>query len=374
LRTTTEQQHITNFDVLVHSPKLVRDVHLAGTMSWETERDALLGKRISDLGLRLQGTPLEELVGRLHDELRAHGLVFMPPVYLTDEWGCPSGTPVIGVPFYLADRNLMRIEEEVAAGVETSDESMRYLRHEAGHAFNYAYRLYDQPEWRRLFGPYSRPYRDRYHADPFSRNFVRHILAWYAQKHPDEDFAETFAVWLTPGIDWRTVYRGWPVLAKLEYVDRTMAEVGGEPPVVSAEVTDDDLPVDAMHYTVQEHYYELEQKLPLDDERFFDGDLLTIFGDPTANGGGPDAATFLREHRRELVGRIAYWTGEGSGIVGALIDLLARRAAELALRVRLRESSTLIELTAFGTAVMMNYRYTDTLGRSDGDDDNEAPT
>lgn len=339
--------------------------------TWDTERAALLGRRISDLGLRLHGTPVQQLVDQLYDELRARGLVFLPPVYLTDEWGCPSGSPVIGVPFYLADRQLMRLEEEVGAGVESEEESMRYLRHEAGHAYNYAYRLYDRPEWRRIFGPYSRPYRDRYHADPFSRNFVRHILGWYAQKHPDEDFAESFAVWLTPGLDWRAVYRNWPVLHKLEYVERTMQEVGGDPPVVSAQITEDDLPVDAMHYTVEQHYRELEQRLPLDDESFFDGDLLTIFttGDQTVDGDARSAARFLSDHRRELVARIGYWTGEGPGIVGAFIDLLARRAHELGLYARMREASTLIELTAFGTAVMMNYRYTDTLGRAEQEEE-----
>ena len=319
----------------------------------------LLGKRISELSLRLRGTPVEKLVEQLHAELRAKGIGFLPPVYLSDEWGCPDSTPLIAVPFYLADERLMRIEEERAAGVETEAESMRYLRHEAGHALNYAYRLYDRPEWRQIFGPYSRPYRDRYHADPFSRDHVRHILGWYAQKHPDEDFAETFAVWLTPDLDWRTAYQGWPVLRKLEYVDALMREIGSQPPIVSSEVTEDDLPVDVMHYTVEEHYRELEEKLPIEDQRFFDGDLQTIFG---AAEPGQAAGDFIRTHRRELVARIGYWSGEGPAIVGAFIDFLAHRAQELELSVRNREASTLIELTAFGTAVMMNYRYTDTIG------------
>ena len=319
----------------------------------------LLGKRISELSLQLRGTPVEKLVDQLHAELRAKGISFLPPVYLSDEWGCPDSTPVIAVPFYLADERLMRIEEERAAGVETEAESMRYLRHEAGHALNYAYRLYDRPEWRQIFGPYSRPYRDRYHADPFSRDHVRHILGWYAQKHPDEDFAETFAVWLTPDLDWRTAYQGWPVLRKLEYVDALMGEIGPQPPIVSSEVTDDDLPVDVMHYTVEEHYRELEEKLPIEDQRFFDGDLQTIFG---GDDPGQTAGDFIRAHRRELVARIGYWSGEGPAIVGAFIDFLAHRAHELGLSVRNREASTLIELTAFGTAVMMNYRYTDTIG------------
>ena len=322
------------------------------------ERSDLLGQRISELGLHLRGSPLEALVERLYDELRARGLAFLPPVYLSDEWGCPDSTPVIAAPFYLADERLMRIEEERAAGVESEAESMRYLRHEAGHAYNYAYRLYDRPEWRQLFGPYSRPYRERYHADPFSRQYVRHILGWYAQKHPDEDFAETFAVWLTPGGRWSERYAGWPALAKLEYVDQLMQQIAHEPPVVSAEVSPGDLPVDVMHYTVEEHYRELEHQLPIDDERFFDGDLLTIFASTATQA---DASTFITAHRRELIARIGYWSGEGASVVGAFVDFLAERAARLALTLRDREATTLIELTAFGTAVMMNYRYTDTI-------------
>ena len=145
------------------------------------------------------------------------GIAFRPPVYLSDQWGCPDGTPLIGVPFYLADARLERIEAEHVGGVESDDEAMRYLRHEAGHAINYAFRLYERAGIRaRCSATYARPYRERYRADPLSRAHVRHILGWYAQKHPDEDFAETFAVWLTPGLDWRTEYAGWPALAKLE--------------------------------------------------------------------------------------------------------------------------------------------------------------
>ncbi|HSJ15627.1 MAG TPA: hypothetical protein VK939_14485 [Longimicrobiales bacterium] len=328
------------------------------TADWERERRALLERRISELGLDIRGSPLEPLVARLYDELAAKGLVFRPRVYLSDEWGCPSDVPLIGVPFYLADRRLARLEEERSDHIEGEAEAMKYLRHEAGHAFNYAYRLYDRGDWREMFGPYSRPYRERYRADPFSRDHVRHILGWYAQKHPDEDFAESFAVWLTPEIDWRAEYAYWPALRKLEYVERVMREVGGaapDPPVLAEE----HLPVDAMHYTVEEHYREAERSIPLTDERHFDGDLRTIFrGDADAGS----AAAFLRAHRGELVRRMAYWSGEPPGIVRAFLEFLAQRAEALELRAGGREASTLIELTAFGTAVLVNYRYTDVLG------------
>ncbi len=161
----------------------------------------LLGKRISQLGLRIEGSPVERFVHQLYRELERKGLkLFRPVCYLTDEWGCPDGQPVIGIPFYLADPKLARLEREMN-DLEDAREIMMYLRHEAGHAFNYAYRLFATPEWRSRFGPFNRRYRDFYRPVPFSRRYVRHIAGWYAQKHPDEDFAESFAVWLTPARD-----------------------------------------------------------------------------------------------------------------------------------------------------------------------------
>jgi hypothetical protein len=342
---------------------LAHDVGVQDTPEdWEVQRRTLLSQRISELGLSIRGTLVEQLVERLYRELDERGLAFRPPVYLSDQWGCPDGTPLIGVPFYLADARLTKLEEEMAVDVEGERDAMRYLRHEAGHAFNYAYRLYERPEWHALFGPYSRPYHERYRADPFSRNHVRHILGWYAQKHPDEDFAETFAVWLTPGLDWRAEYAGWPALAKLEYVDAVMRHVGPTIPVVPAP-TDEDLPVEAMNYTVEEHYQSAEERLPIEDERHFDGDLRTIFAAAADAPDGERAADFLRRHRREVVRRISYWTGESATILRSFLDFLAARADVLNLRVAGLEAATLIELTSFGTAVMMNHRYTSTLGR-----------
>jgi hypothetical protein len=336
--------------------------------NWEGERHALLAQRISDIGLAIRGTLLEKLVNQLYDELGAKGLDFRPPVYLSDQWGCPDGTPLIGVPFYLADARLSKIEEDYSEAVEGEQESMRYLRHEAGHAFNYAYRLYDRPDWRKMFGPYSRPYRERYRADPFSHDYVRHILGWYAQKHPDEDFAETFAVWLTPDLNWEREYDGWGALKKLGYVDRVMKEVARKIPTVP-EPSEDDLPVAAMQYTVAEHYKDNEENIPIRDDRIFDGDLKTIFADAEHAPGAASAADFIARHKREIVTRISYWTGENASIVRQFIDFLRERSDRLNLKLSGLEAATLIELTAFGTAVMMNYRYTNAIDGGSGSDD-----
>jgi hypothetical protein len=323
--------------------------------SWEAERSHLLSRNISELGLAIPGTRVEKMTDQLYAELAGKGLSFRPPVYLTDQWGCPDGVPLIGVPFYLADPRLEKIEDDFAEGIESEQESMRFMRHEAGHAFNYAYRIFDRPEWRQTFGPYSRPYRERYKADPFSHDFVRHILGWYAQKHPDEDFAETFAVWMTPGLDWRKAYHGWAALNKLEFVDRVMNDLGRVAPPIPVPA-EDDLPVNAMSYTLEQHYRELTDSLPVDDSAVFDGDLGNIFANASESPSGESAAEFLASHRREIVGRISYWTGESPAAVRAFLNLLQTRASRLDLRVRGLEASTLVELTAFGTAVMMNYR------------------
>jgi hypothetical protein len=332
-------------------------------VEWEKERDALLGRRISELGLTIRGSRIERLVDELYKELTAKSIAFRPGVYLSDQWGCPDGTPLIGVPFYLVDPRLERIEAEMSGGIEDDREAMRYLRHECGHAINYAFDLYERPDWRATFGPFSRPYRERYRADPFSRSYVRHILGWYAQKHPDEDFAETFAVWLTPGSDWRVEYAGWPALEKLEYLDRLMDEIRSRTPFFVGP-SDDDLPVESMHYTVAQHYADSEERAPIEDPRQFDTDLRRIFARAAEAPQGEQARWFIHRHYREIVGRIAYWTGENPAIVRSLLDHLATRASELDVRVAGLEAATLVELTAFGTAVVMNHRYTKTFGRT----------
>ncbi|MBP7052060.1 MAG: putative zinc-binding metallopeptidase [Phycisphaerae bacterium] len=203
---------------------------------WETVRERLLARRICDLGLRLKGSPVEPFIQQLRRELAAKGLDFAPAFYLTDSWGCPDRVPTIGIPFYLVNGSLGRIEKEQTGNLEDVQTVMQLLRHEAGHAINYAFRLWEQPDWKKTFGPFSKPYRDDFQPDPRSRSFVRHICSClyrytYAQKHPDEDFAETFAVWLTPRSGWRRKYRDWPAIRKLRYVDRLMHAISGQAPL-----------------------------------------------------------------------------------------------------------------------------------------------
>jgi hypothetical protein len=315
----------------------------------------LLGKRISQLGLRLEGSAVERFVHQLYRELDRKGLRrFRPVCYLTDEWGCPDGQPVIGIPFYLADPQLQRLERAMN-DLEDEREIMMYLRHEAGHAFNYAYRLFATPDWRKMFGPYNRRYRDHYRPVPFSRKYVRHIAGWYAQKHPDEDFAETFAVWLTPRSNWRRKYKAWPALHKLRYVDRVVRRVRDQDPVVST--GDFDVTVEDMKLTVEQFYRRLMRQNGAAVNVALESDLTDMFVPRGRRRKGIRPAwELLEENRLTLTNKITYWTGVKRPLVRALVERIIRTSRELGLfAVTGREAAYLVELTAYGTTLAMNY-------------------
>ena len=219
-------------------------------------KEEVLKMPIKDLGLQLAGSLLEPPIKRLYDELGAVGIQFRPSAYLSDDWGCPDGVPVIGLPFYLADEALARIEKEkMGLGdkiMTTADqmEIQQILRHEAGHAFNYAYSLFKLPRWQELFGVYEKPYDDNFAPTISSNKFVRHLEGWYAQKHPDEDFAETFAILITPDFDWRKEYKNTLAYEKLTYVSDLIKEYKDKP--VSAFPNDLDVPVESIVLTLED--------------------------------------------------------------------------------------------------------------------------
>lgn len=315
----------------------------------------ILSKPIQQLGLKLEGSPLERFVQQLYKELDAKRLTrFRPMCYLSDEWGCPNMEPVIGIPFYLADPKLQRLESAMN-DIEDARQIMMYLRHEAGHAFNYAYALFKTKKWHDLFGPFRRPYRDNYKPVPFSRQFVRHMEGWYAQKHPDEDFAETFAVWLTPRSNWRVRYKGWGAMKKLLYMDRIGRKLGGTDPVVAHGATD--ITVDEMDVTVGEFYQQaLDQQLtpgelPLDTDL---GDIFNI--SKRRKKDVRMAADLLRENRKVLIDKVNYWTGVQRPLVKKLVETIEEKVGELGLRADMRcEREYLTEVTVYATALAMNY-------------------
>ena len=314
----------------------------------------LWGQRIEELGIKLESSPLWPLIERLYGELAAKGITFRPPFYLGNEWGCPDGQPIIAVPFYLADTRLFELEEEFADDLEDEERIMAGLRHEAGHAVNYAFKLYMDPEWDQLFGSFFREYNDDYRPEPFSRRSVRHLPGWYSQKHPDEDFAETFAVWMTPGLDWRAKYAGWEAIRKLEYVDRVMQRLAGATPIVDpASCTPDP---DELNFTVGEFY---TQRAAMDAppvgeiDGHLDHDLREIF---SAEGLGIDAASLLWDRRKTIMRTVSGYTGSRLYVVKALLHTLVARLRILNLRdAPGKETDAIIGITALCSTLTTNF-------------------
>jgi hypothetical protein len=208
---------------------------------------------------------------------------------------------------------------------------MMILRHEVGHAIDHAYRLSRTKEWRRHFGRTSVRYPISYRPRPTSRNHVQHLASWYAQAHPDEDFAETFAVWLTPRSAWQRRYEGWPALRKLEYVDAMMKGIAGRrPPRIDRRTVD---PISSMTRTLAEYYERKQRRYGTNYPDFYDRDLTRLFSDSPDDRWRESAAVFVRRIAPDLRRRIAFWTGESQYTLEQVIRDIIGRCQELNLRV-----------------------------------------
>ncbi|HUP06719.1 MAG TPA: putative zinc-binding metallopeptidase [Caldimonas sp.] len=294
--------------------------------------EELLDVRFCDLGLAIDRSPLQPFVERLHAELAARGIQFRPHCWLGEEWFSADGVPGFALPFYLAHPRLKRLERRMLHEVEGGNRNwfMRIMRHEAGHALDNAYRLRRRRQWRETFGPASLPYPDSYRPRPGSRRYVQHLGSWYAQSHPTEDFAETFAVWLKPGSRWRAEYRDWPALGKLEFVDRLMAEVRVEPPPVRSRAHVESLARDTR--TLRQHYAGVLKRYAPPSHREEDELLERVFSrEPGARR--LRAATFLRRLRPKLHASLVARIGCSEYLVHQVMRAAIRRCSELSLYV-----------------------------------------
>jgi hypothetical protein len=323
---------------------------------WANASDEkLLEVRMCDLGLTIEGTDLEQRIAQVNAELSARGLVFRPHYYLSDEWFTPDGVPGIAIPFYLAHPRLARLELAQMLEVEGADPDtcLRILRHETGHAIDNAYDLRRRPRRRRIFGSPGIEYPEYYTPKPYSKSFVQHLDHWYAQSHPDEDFAETFAVWLDPQSQWATRYAEWPALRKLEYMDRLMRELARRRPTVKSQRKVD--PLSRLKKTLGEHYKKKREHYGLDHPDFYDSDLRNLFSDAPEYAKNLPAARFVRRIRKEVRGTVASFTDSYQYTIDQLLEGIIDRCRELNLRLVDDEASTKIDFMVFLTVQTMNY-------------------
>ncbi len=295
--------------------------------------DQLLNMRMCDLGLSIRKTPLEKRIQQLNQELDERGICFKPHCWLSDDWFSPDDSPGIAIPFYLAHPRLMRLERKQLLEVEggTKEWCMKILRHEAGHAIDTAYQLSKRASYRKTFGKPSIPYPEYYQPTPSSRDYVLHLEMWYAQAHPVEDFAETFAVWLRPGSRWRTRYREWPAISKLQIVDKYMTSIDGKRPTVTSRTQLD--PISRIRKTLRTHYQRKRELYEVDYPSVYDTDLRKLFSSEPADRRNITAAAFLNQIRADLRRCVAHWTGEHSYTIDQVIQMMIERCRELHLRL-----------------------------------------
>ena len=317
--------------------------------------EQLLDLRICDLKLRIPGTELSQCVRQLGRELKSHGLVFRPHLWLSDDWYSPDGVPGLAAPFYMGHPRLGKLEMNQMLEVEggTFDWCMRILRHETGHAIENAYHLRRRRSRQQMFGKSSVPYPDCYLPKPYSKSFVLHLDMWYAQSHPDEDFAETFAVWLTPGSYWRERYVGWPALKKLEYMDELMKELVGVSPIVTKKERID--PIGRLQKTLREHYKSKRKRYGLDYPNFYDRDLRRLFSGDPDKADHPPAANFIRKFRKEVRRKVAEWTGEYQYTIDQVLQDMITHCRQKNLRLAIPEDRAKVDFTILLTVQTMNY-------------------
>lgn len=306
----------------------------------------LLQLRFKDLNVGIEGTWLETCLSDLHRQLDNRNLRVRPHAWISEEWFSPDNTPGISLPFYLAHPRLSKLEKRMVRDVEggTRRECMQILRHEAGHVVQHAYSLHRRRKWQQIFGRSSTPYPEHYRPDPKSRNYVQHLRRWYAQCHPDEDFAETFAVWLTPRSEWRRRYADWPALEKLEYVDELMSEIGGEKPGLNHRLEVD--PIRKLTTTLDEHYKKKCETYAVDAPMILDHNLREIFSDDPRHRTAPAASAFIRRHRSDAIRLAARRTGEYELTLAAAVDDMIDRCRQLNLRAKGSETRLRSALTS----------------------------
>ena len=321
---------------------------------WSDER--LLDLRINQLGVTIEDSVLQERVEALQKEIEGRGLTtFQPHFWLSAEWFSPDGVPGVAIPFYLAHPRLEKLERAQMLEVEGGEPEwcMKILRHEAGHAIDNAYRLRTRRRRQQIFGPSYMQYPKHYQPKPYSKSFVLHLDSWYAQSHPDEDFAETFAVWLNPTSAWRPRYVDWPALKKLEYMDELMADVAGKPMLVTTRRRVE--PLQSLRKTLRAWYERKRRHYGVQHPHFYDRDLRRLFSDKPEYASNMKAARFIARVRKDVRRMVAAWTGEYQYTIDQVLEDMLKRANEMNLRLKNDEEKTKSDFLVMLTVQTMNY-------------------
>jgi len=311
--------------------------------------------RFCDLGLEIENSRVYPLVQQLYEELEDKGLKLRPHVWISKEWFSPDGVPGLAIPFFVVNDRLARIEKKMLLEVEgySLKECMKLLRHETGHAIDNAFRLRKNRQRQKLFGLSSTEYPETYAPRAYSKKYVVHLNSWYAQAHPDEDWAETFAVWLNPTSNWRNRYKKWPALKKLEMVDELMSSIKGKMPPVKRQETLDSISKSRMR--LQTYYNNKRESYGLDEPFYLDPLILRLFTRTPTRKTQKKAATFIRQEKKMISKLVARWTGQYQYTIDLILKEVIVSCQEKKLYLTRSEKETRMDLVGMLTAQTLNY-------------------
>jgi hypothetical protein len=346
--------------------------------SRDTLKLEILTTPINQLGLQIRGTLIDEAIRRVREDMVRVGITQLNPTfYISNVYGCVEGTTNIAVGFYDCNDLLRELNLEFRGWRYDPADILQIVRHEVGHAFCYAYKLYRTKEFRHLFKVkghffHSYPQHAGRRPNPWSADFVNPAGDFYAQTHPDEDFAETFSVWLTPDIDWLGQFRSKPgALKKLAYVEKVVTDCGRQDPLLNNGSSDAlDLPVDQLSMTVAQFMGAKTSQVSAYRRRatgYVDADLGELFQGPPRilpltrfRREYRRANRFLHDYKRLLVNRVSYWVDVDDVVVSDLVDKMALRARATNRYLKVADmGKKLIEVTTYLTVLCRNYRDTE---------------
>jgi hypothetical protein len=330
----------------------------------DTQKLELLLTPLNRLGLTMEGSYLAEAVRiALADLKRVRIKKLQPYFYLSTGYGTVAGTTSIALGFYDCNDLLKELNRELRGFEYSFNDIVNIVRHELGHAFAYAYKLYRRNDFREVFkvkGNYflTYPETDRYirRANPWSRDYVNPSGDYYAQKHPDDDFAETFMVLLQPRYNWRREYRNYPgALRKLDFVKGIIEKLRNQEPLIDQKPYDYE-PLESFSETVA-HFMKLRSTRDYRRKAtgYLDPDLKDLFWRPPASRAGRKrerdyvhADNFIRKHKRNVVSQVSRWVGVDERVVKDLLDKCSARTHALDLWVRKAERDRkLLEFTSY---------------------------
>ena len=272
-----------------------------------TSKTELLSTPVCDLGLRLPGTPLRSYVERALAETRECGVAIEPFFYLSDGYGCVQGTGNIGLGFWDATDLLRDVHHDARGYTRDEMDLVLLLKHEIGHAFCYSHKLFQLPQFREVFGIRGNffatyPDHDRYLYDPYSLDHVNPDNDHYAQKHPDDDFAETFATYVDRTQAWRERYGNRSgALRKIGFVAELIDRYGTESPIIAPGSGLIDVPVEEVRKTVAQFFRISRSRYLRAAEGYLDDDLRRIFRTRGRTQRRCLAASTLLRHHRQFV-------------------------------------------------------------------------